>query len=127
MLLHAKHLTEVAILLACLLAVGLEVENLEAQAFVELSLKAMTTCVLGSDFALRVFNGFDNLHVLEEVDVARVGIEMRFEVTRETERALGRREDGLLHRLDEHACGDALFFADLLDDGVERNARALHD
>jgi hypothetical protein len=124
---HLEHVAEVAVLLARLVAIGLEVEDLEAELLTELRLEAVTARVLHRDLALRVLHILDDRHVLEQVDVARVAVEARLELAGHSEGPLRSGEDRLLHGLHQDAGLDALLLADLLDDGVERNARALHD
>jgi hypothetical protein len=126
-LLHLQHVAEVTVLLPRLVAIRLEVEDLKPELLAEVGLEAVAARILDGDLALRVLHVLDDRHVLEEIDVARVAVEARLELPGHPEGPLRGREDRLLHGLDQDAGFDALLFADLLDDGVERNARALHD
>jgi hypothetical protein len=127
-LLHLEHVAEVAVLLARLVASsGLEVEDLEAELLAELRLEAVTARVLDRDLALRVVHLLDDRHVLEEVDVARVAVEARLELAVGAEGRLAAVRIACSMVSTRTLASMPFSLADLLDDGVERNARALHD
>ena len=68
---------------------------------------------------LAVLDDRDDLLDLEQLDLAHLGVELGFDVLVGPERPLGRRQHGLLERLDDDLAIDALLFTDLLDDAIE--------
>ena len=123
-LLHVEHLAELLVLLARALGIARMPEHLETELLADLGLEAVLARDVESDLALRFLDRFHHGHVLEEIDVTRVGIEARLELARWPERGLRGLEDRCLHRLDEDLLVDALFLGDLLDNAAEIDVEA---
>ncbi len=122
MLLEAEQVAVLTVLLLRLLGVLGQVEDLEAEILTDLSVvEAVASGVLDRDLTLRIVDFLHDRHELIEVDVPRFVAEAGLELTSHPERALGGRQDGLLHRLDQHGGIDALLLADLLDDALQRH------
>ena len=108
-LLHVEQVAELFVLLAGALGVTRVPEHLEAELLAELGFEPVL-CAPCRAAISRSGCGhvFDDGHVLEQVDVAGVLVEARFELARRTERRLRRLEDRRLHRLDQDLLVDAL-------------------
>jgi hypothetical protein len=114
------------VLLAGLVGVGVEVEDLEAEILTDLRVgEAVAPGVGEGDLLLLVLDLLDHRHPLDEVDVARLLVVAGLQLAADAELTLRRRHDGLLHRLDEDLLIEALLATDLLDDVVQRHA-SLH-
>src|SRR5690606_17072276 len=125
--LQLTEIAEILILLARRLIVLVEVEDLEAELLAGLGLEAIALRRLVADLGLLVIALRDDGHVLEKIDRAGLIIEARLELAIDTERALGRSENRLFGRLNEHFRINAFLLADLLDDCPKCETALLHE
>ncbi len=123
--LDLEDLAELFVLLTSPLEVLREVEDLEAELLAELRLEARLLRLVEGDLARGLGDlGLDDRHVHEEVDLAGLVGELRFELAVLAERVLRGLEDGLFHRLHEDLAVDALFLGDRVDHRRERDVAA---
>jgi hypothetical protein len=94
-------------------------EHLETQLFAEIGFETMLARQVRRNLALRLRDVLHHPHVLEEIDRARLGVVLRFELSGWTECRLRRLENGRLHRLDQDGLVDAFLLGDLIDDQAQ--------
>ncbi len=116
MLLHPEQLAELLVLLLRLVGVFRHVEDLEAELLAGLGLEPVALGVVDADLALLVLHRVGDRHVLKEIDGTGLVVVAGLELTGHAEGSLRRRENRLLHRLDQDLGIDPLLLTDLLDD-----------
>src|SRR5262249_15837821 len=110
---RAVELEELAVLGVLLLGLRLillVVEDLEKELVADVGLEVEALGVRDGDLLAFVprRHGLDDDDDLEEVDAARLLVELGFHLAMHAEGALGGRQDGLLERLDEDCTVDVL-------------------
>jgi len=117
--LEVQEVAVALVLLASPIAVLVAIEDLEAELVADLGLRIDHPALIDGDLRIGVLDLVDDGHVLEELDLADLLVELRLDLAMGAEHLLCGRLDGGLQRFDQDLALDALVFADLVDHLVE--------